>query len=433
MSTDKSLRQLAYDVLYEVLEEGSFIHQVLGAMLAKYQYLSKQERSFLTRLCVGCTEYALMLDAVLDAYSRTPVKKMKPQIRTILRMGAYQILFMEGVPDSAACNEAVKLAGKKGFQGLKGFVNGVLRTVAREKERLPLPERAEDPVRYLAVRESFPEWLVRYWCEWLGEEKTEEILKSSHGAPALHVVVNTAKTDAKKLAEDLAACGCTYVPDEDLPDAGCILGVDHLAGLAPFVRGDFFVQDHSCTRAVYASGITPGDTVVDLCAAPGGKSALAALLTGPRGLVSARDLTEEKCSRIRENMERLGLGQVSVKAWDARVPDPQMPDGHKVILADLPCSGLGVIRRKHDIKYHASPEGIRSLQSLQREILKTAAAYCAPGDVILYSTCTVTREENEENAAWFVREYPFTQECAEQIFAGAAADGFFYARFRREA
>ena len=429
MGADKSLRQMAYEVLYEVLEEGKFIHQVLGAMLRKYQYLDKKDRAFVARLCEGCVEQAIYLDYVIDCYSKTKTTKMKPQIRTILRMGAYQILSMEGVPDSAACNESVKLAVQKGFHGLKGFVNGVLRTVAREKERIALPDVSKDPVKYLSVRYSAPAWLVSYWSEWLGNEKAEQILAASQGASALHVVVNTKKTTAKDLAEELSGEGITYVPDPDLPNAGCLTGVDHLQKVKAFQRGDFFVQDHSCTEAVYAAGIRPGDTVVDLCSAPGGKAALAALLAGEEGRVLSRDLTEEKCGKIRENMDRLGLTTVEVKARDARITDPELPAGRKVFLADLPCSGLGVIGRKNDIKYHASPEGIASLQKLQREILTAAAASCRSGDVLLYSTCTVTKEENAQNAAWFADAFPFEKETEKQILPGRGADGFYYARF----
>ena len=430
MSADRDLREIAFDVLTEVLEEGRFIHQSLGAMLEKYQYLGKQERAFLTRLCEGCTERAVTLDYVINQYSKTNTGKMKPQIRTILRMGAYQILWMDGVPDAAACNEAVKLAQKKGFHGLKGFVNGVLRTISREKERIAWPSREEDPVRHLSVRYSTPEWLVERWTGWLGEEKTEEMLAASLEVPAMHIVVNTRKTTPEALSEALAKEGVTFTPDGDLSFAGTLAGIDHLAMLPAFQNGEFFVQDHSCTKAVAAAGITPGDTVIDLCAAPGGKSALAALLAGENGYVSARDISEEKCALIEENMARLGLKEVQVKPWDARETDPEIPDGHKVILADLPCSGLGVIRRKKDIKYHASYEGILSLRDLQREILHAAAAACGSGDLLLYSTCTVTREENEENARWFAQTYPFVLEEEEQILPGAEGDGFYYARFR---
>ena len=428
MGTDKNLRQMACDVLFEVLEEGQFIHVSLPAMLRKYQYLTKQERAFLTRLCEGTVEEKIFLDYRIDQLSKTKVSKMKPQIRTILRMGAYQILRMDAVPDAAAVNEAVKLAAGKGFQGLKGFVNGVLRNLARQKESLPFPK---EPAAYLSVKYSMPEWLVRYDLAWLGREKTEAFYQASSLVPELHVCVNTHKTTEEALAKRLKEQGVTYVSDDGELCGGILRDLDHLEALESFREGEFFVQDLSSALAVKAAGIQEGDLVLDVCSAPGGKAMAAALAAGEKGLVIARDLTEEKVEKIRENAERLGLANVQAQVQDARVPDDEMLGRADVVIADLPCSGLGVLRRKSDIKYHVTEESIRELVHLQREILRTVVSYVKPGGTLLYSTCTVTKEENDDNTDW-IRTLPgFCEVTRKQIFPSAKCDGFYYAVFRR--
>ncbi|MBR1757145.1 MAG: 16S rRNA (cytosine(967)-C(5))-methyltransferase RsmB [Lachnospiraceae bacterium] len=436
MGADKGLRQMAYDVLFKVWENGAFLRPELDAMLRKYQYLDKRERAFLARLCEGCVEDCIYLDYVIDLYSKIKTGKMKPQIRTILRMGTYQILKMEGVADRAACNESVNLAIAKGFSGLKGFVNGVLRTIAREKDQIALPKREVDITKYLSVVYSTPEWLVSYWRDWLGEEKTEEILRASIGAAKTHVVINTKKVTPQAFAEEMKSQGISWQKDDEVPFAGVIEGYDYLDAVPAFSRGECYVQDLSSLLAIKAAGIHASDVVMDLCSAPGGKAMSAVLLSkdedGHCCQVSARDLSDDKVEKICENISRTGLMEITPKVWDARVIDEDWREKADVVLCDVPCSGLGVIRRKNDIKYHTSPESIKALQALQREILLTAVTYVRPGGVLLYSTCTITKEENEDNVTWITEGYPFAAEEIRQSYPDETRDGFFYAKLIRQ-
>lgn len=449
-AADQTVREMALFVLTEVLEEGRYIHHVLGQTLEKYQYLSKQDRAFLTRLCQGTAEQAIRLDYVLDCYSKVKTAKMKPVIRTILRMGTYQILFLDSVPDSAACNESVKLAQKKGFQNLKGFVNGVLRTIAREKEKLRLPDRAKEPDRYFSIRYSMPLWIVRMWREEYPDETVEQILAGSLEEGGTTVWINTEKASFDEIQRELKDRAIRLEPLCRIKDCGRLSGYDYLEAIPEFTEGKFFVQDESSVLAVKAAGIRPGDTVVDLCSAPGGKTLRAALDCGSRGTVIARDVSSEKTALIQANTDRAGFGHVTVQEWDARETDPALAGKADVVLADVPCSGLGVFRKKSDIKYHASREGIESLVKLQREILRASVAYVKEGGVLLYSTCTISRKENLENVRWILEQFPFELESVEDFlpeeYRGATGaegylqllpgvhptDGFFFAKMRRK-
>ncbi|WP_343209987.1 16S rRNA (cytosine(967)-C(5))-methyltransferase RsmB [Anaerolentibacter hominis] len=444
-----NLREIAFQVLTEVLEEGGFSHLVLRTALERYQYLTKTERAFLTRLCDGTVERVITLDYILNSYSKTKVSKMKPAIRTILRMGVYQLTYMDHVPASAVCNEAVKLTQKRGLHGLKGFVNGVLRSIARRDAAVSFPDRSKEPVRWLAVAYSVPEWLAEKIRREYGDDTAEKIFSAALRERQTTVRVNTMLTTRDKLKEELAAEGIDAEPALYIPEAMVLKNYNYLSRLDSFRRGAFYVQDESSMLAVKAAGIQPGDLVVDVCGAPGGKALYAAELAGPSGRISVRDLTEDKTELIEENVRRLTFTNVEVKTWDAREKDTAYEGKANVVLADLPCSGLGVMGRKADIKYHVTQESILELAALQREILAAAADYVKPGGILIYSTCTVTEEENGRNRDWFLNHYPFEADSLDaylpetlqgettgqgflQLLPGVhGTDGFYIARFRR--
>lgn len=429
MTDGANPREIAVDVLLAIEKDGEYSHIALRQALDKYQYLEKQERAWITRLVEGTLERQIRLDYILEQFSRTRVAKMKPMIRCILRSGAYQICFLDGVPDSAACNEAVKLAKKRGFATLGGFVNGVLRNLARQKDAISYSPREPSPERFLSVWYSIPEWIIRQWAREYGWERTEEMAAAILQERPLSVRVDTGRISPEQLIGLLRENGVEAWRHPEISDALCLSGYDRVSSLPGFAQGFFYVQDISSMRVARAADPQAGDVVVDVCAAPGGKSIHIAQLLHGTGHVEARDISPQKVARIEENMRRCQVGNMSVACADARVLDPSLVEKADIVIADLPCSGLGVIGRKKDIRYKMTEERETQLVALQREILGVSQAYVKPGGKLVYSTCTVHRAENEENVAWLEREYPKLRCISqEQIFPQKdGGDGFFIA------
>lgn len=449
MTKSVNIRELVLDTLLEVAENGTFSHIVIRDVLMKYQYLDKKDRAFYTRVSQGTLERMVEIDYIIDQFSKTKTKKMKPVIRNLLRSGVYQLLFMNGVPDSAVCNETVKLTGKRGFMGLKGFVNGLLRTISREKNKITYPDKKEEPVHYLSIRYSMPEWLTERWVKEYGPEKAEIILRGLLEKRPTTIRCNRKKNTPDELKELLLEEGVQVRENPYLPYAFEICGYDFLNRLQTFREGRFQVQDVSSMLAVEASVDESAGLVMDVCAAPGGKCLHAAdKLTN--GRVLAFDLTEAKVSLIRENIARSGVSNITPLVRDAAALCEEDRESADVVLADLPCSGLGVIGRKTDIKYKTSESDIYELAGIQREILAQVQNYVKPGGILLYSTCTIAREENELNRKWFLNNFPFepasldeylceelhsetTEDGYLQLLPGVhRTDGFFLAKMRKK-
>jgi 16S rRNA (cytosine967-C5)-methyltransferase len=420
-----NVRALALDCLIEIMEQDKYSHLVLREVLDKYAYLEKQERAFLTRLVEGTIERLLQMDDIIDTCSKVKVKKMKPLIRNLLRMSVYQIYYMDSVPDSAVCNEAVKLARKRGFSQLSGFVNGVLRSIARNRQPLTYPD--------LSRRYSVPEWIISQWEKQFGSEKTEAILKHFEGKAPITIRVNTEKNTPEELLIELREQGIAVSPVGVLPYALTIDHFDSIQRLPAFAEGKFYVQDLSSMMVAETAIPKEDDYIIDVCAAPGGKSTHLAEMLHGTGHVEARDLTDYKVGLIQENIDRHGLSNMSARRQDATVFDPESLEKADILICDLPCSGLGVIGRKKDIRYKMTPEKEKELCSLQRAILDTVYAYVKKGGSLIYSTCTIHEAENEENVRWFVQQHPeFTVISMKQLLPGdVGADGFFIAKLVR--
>lgn len=395
-----SEREIVLDILMEVLENDAFIHVILRQALSKYRYMEKQERAFITKVSEGTLEYQMQIDAVLDKYSKTPVKKMKPLIRTLLRMSVYQLLHMDRVPASAVCNEAVKLAEKRGFSGLKGFVNGVLRKIAREKETISFDDD-------WSLKYSMPQWILSMWEKQYGREETERMLQAFLEERPLAVRFLTENCGEKEILESLTAQNITCERSTLSDEVWFLSGVDSLEQTEAFVKGYLQVQDVSSSLVGQFAAPKGGEFVLDLCAAPGGKALHMAELLRGTGQVEARDVSCEKTAMIEENIDRIGYQNIHTKVWDATTKDAEMMEKADIVLADLPCSGLGIIGRKPDIKYRITAERLHELAVLQREILTASWQYVKPGGLLVYSTCTINKEENEENRAWFLEQFPF--------------------------
>lgn len=465
-------RELVLDTLLTLEREGDYSHRLIKSVLDKYDYLEARDKAFIKRLTEGTLERQLELDYYLDSFSSLPVRKMKPLIRCLLRMSVYQLLYMDAVPDSAACNEACKLAAKRGFGSLKGFVNGVLRRIAGQKNSLPMPDQGGEPVRYLSVKYSMPEWIVEMWLDEYGKNITETLLEGLLEIHPVSVRFSTLMSGGERdrLCGDMRKSGMEMTPSPYLPYLYLTGGyTENPASLPAFSMGKCIVQDVSSALAVEAAGIKEGDFVVDVCAAPGGKSLLAAEKAGS-GRVLARDVSEEKISITEENISRMGAENIEVQIFDGTCTDEALLGRADVLLLDVPCSGLGVMGKKRDIKYRIAREKLGELQKLQRRIAAASAGYVKKGGTLLYSTCTIRREENEDMVRYIVQELGFEPVALEAVLpqnvitiknhlkdkmqeagkepgaglteeeAGACiqllpgymkADGFFIARFRR--
>lgn len=424
-------REIVTETLLLIMRDGEYSHIALKNVLDKYQYLEKKERAFITRVVNGTLEHTIEIDYIINQFSKVKVKKMKPVIREILRSAVYQLKYMDSVPDSAVCNEAVKLAVRKGFGNLRGFVNGVLRNISRNLEKIEYPK---DKETYLSVKYSLPEWMVRQWLSEYDEEQVIRMGEEFQKEKPVSIRCNTGKIAPEELKKRLREEGVSVTEETLVPGAFYIAGYDHLAGLASFQEGLFYVQDLSSMKVAMWASPQEEDYVIDVCAAPGGKALHLAELLGGTGHVEARDLTAYKVELIEENIERSGLDNVEAVQWDATEIDETIREKADIVIADLPCSGLGVLGKKPDLRYKMTPEMQEELVKLQRKILSVVNGYVKPGGRLLYSTCTIHRGENEENAAWFADRYPqFKLIKEEQMLPGQnAGDGFYIAMFRRE-
>lgn len=448
MTETADCRELALGILMEVTRQEEYSHIAIRNVLEKYQYLGKQERAFLTRLTEGTLEWMIHLDYIINQFSDVKVNKMKPVIRNLLRMSVYQLKFMDSVPASAVCNEAVKLAGRKGFRNLKGFVNGVLRNIARNLSKISYPDKT-DIVFYLSVMYSIPEWIAEEWAAVYGAETTERILKAFLEKEPLSIRPNLEKISPEELKSRLEQQGIA-ASRAVWPDYALRIGnYNYLGAIPEFQEGLFQVQDVSSMLAAEAAAPKEGDVCIDVCAAPGGKSLHLAEKLHGTGSVEARDLTEYKADLIRQNKERSGVKNLRIRRWDACVSHEESIGTADVVLADLPCSGLGVLGKKTDLKYRMTKEQQKELSLLQRKILGVVQAYVKPGGTLIYSTCTINPGENEENADWFLKHFPFEavslkdclpKEVINEEAAGGriqllpgihGCDGFFIAKFRR--
>jgi len=448
MAKGISTRELILNILLEVNKDGEYSHIAIRNTLDKYQYLLKQDRAFITRVCEGTIEYMLQLDYIIEQFSSVEVEKMKPVIREILRSSVYQIRYMTRVPDSAVCNEAVKLAQKKGFYSLKGFINGILRNIIRNKDTITFPPETQ-PILNLSVKYSMPEWLVERWIYQFGFPQTEIMLKDFLQDKPTTIRCNQYMIDVSLTVRRLENQGVTVEKAPYLDYAYYISDYNYLTVLDVFQMGCIVVQDVSSMLAAEAAAPQKGDQIIDLCAAPGGKSLHVADKMCGYGHVDARDLTEYKVGLINENINRVDAINVTASCKDATVFDKGSVGQADIVLADVPCSGFGVIGKKNDIKYKITKQKQEDLIILQRKILHNAAEYVKAGGTLIYSTCTIGREENQDNVEWFVENYPYELEsldpylCEElhsettakgylQLLPGIhKCDGFFIARLKR--
>ena len=407
-----SERSLALEGLMNITEKQMFSHNAIHQLLSKHQKLDKRGRAFISHLIMGTLEHLLEIDYIINQFSSIKVEKMKPAIRNILRSGVYQLKYMENIPQSAVCNEAVKLAEAKGFKNLKGFVNGNLRNIARNLENITYPT---DKLSLLEVKTSIPSWILKLWLEEYDFNTVEQIAKSFGEKRPLTIRTNQSKITPDDLKENLEKEGVRVEQHPHLPYAFKIHEVDYLESLEDFKKGNFYVQDISSMLVGELINPEKDSLVLDLCAAPGGK----ALHTADKmrvatlsnhyvstGQVLAFDLTDKKVALIRENIARTGFKNIIASKKDATTLDKNLIQKADIIIADVPCSGLGILGKKADLRYNTSLENIKELIKLQRKILSNACTYLKPGGILMFSTCTINPSENIENVHWLLEKFP---------------------------
>ena len=436
------VRELAMQVLQKVHVEGAYANVALAETLREIK-LTERDRRFLTELVYGVTKAGETLDYMIGRYV-ADIRKAQPAIRELLRLGFYQIFLMDRVPPSAACDTVVELAKKHGRRGADSFVNGVLRAALREPERAALPDGRN--AHALALRTWHPKWMVERWMRAYGYERTEELCRCNNTSAPLSVRVNTLRTNRPALMEQFTAAGAQVCASAWVPD-GIVLGTHGaLDELAPLRMGLAQVQDESSMLVAHVLAPEPGMTVIDACAAPGGKTTHIAQRMENRGRILAFDIYEEKIRRIERNAQRLGISIMEAQMCDARAIGAAYAGQADRVLVDAPCSGLGVLRRKPDARWKKSPEDVKTLPPLQRAILASAAEAVKKGGILVYSTCTMEECENAAIVANFLRTHTDfvleetggflpvqkTTECMVQIMPETdGPDGFFIARMRR--
>lgn len=429
-------RQTALSALIACRKQNAWSDGVLKEYIARDK-LDRRDAALASRLCYGVLQNQMLIDFYISSFLKGKLRDLQPVVLDILRLGVYQLTMMDRIPPSAAVNEAVEQGKKYANRSAAGLINGVLRAITRAQA---LPEPTD-----LATRYSHPAELVERLRESVGEELLPALLKSHNDAPRTVIQVNTTKVTGPEAAELLQKQGVGCEKHPWLPDCYYLTGTGNIEGLEAFREGIVYVQDPAARLAAMASGVAPGMKVLDCCAAPGGKSFAAAIQMKNQGSIVSCDIHPHKIDLIQKGADRLGLGIIAPRLQDASQEAPQWAQAMDVVIADVPCSGLGVIRKKPDIRYKDLSR-IDGLPRVQSAILERQAAYVRPGGVLLYSTCTILRQENEAVVEAFLAAHPEFQpealnlpsECgldgpmATFLPCCQDTDGFFIAKLRKK-
>lgn len=391
---DKGARRKAWEVLWRTQRHGAYADLLLTTLLDADPFLEKSDRALAHELVMGTLRWQLTLDRALSRASHRPLSRIPAKLLVALRMGAYQLLFLERIPPSAAVNETVELVRSIGLEYATGFVNAVLRAVAQKGRSLMDPDPGASLAERISVETSHPLWMVEMWLEQFGEIETRALCEANNGVAPLTLRTNTLKVTREALVEALREEQVEAQPTSFSPDGVEIRGLKNpLSTLKSFRMGLFQVQDEASQLISFWLEILPGQRVLDACAAPGGKTTHLAQLLQNRGELVAVDIHQERLNLISQECRRLGISCVEIRKGD--LLDPKCLGGEKFdrILLDAPCSGLGVVRRNPDIKWRRTPKDIHRLASIQRQMLENLASHLSPEGILLYSVCTHTEEE----------------------------------------
>ena len=439
-------REVAAKVLQSVHEQGAYANVALVQELRRSK-LTETDRRFATELSYGAVKAGETLDWILRRYVNRPLKKIPPMIREILRLGIYQIFYMDRVPDSAACNESVELTKKYSHAGTVKFVNAVLRTAVREPEKAKFPTGKGKETEHLSLEYCHPQWMVKRWIKEFGYEEAKALCAFNNGQPVLSLRANTLRISRDALLERLKAEGVEVVPSRWAPEGILCTSHGSLDALESLQQGDCQVQDESSMLVAHVLSPEAGEFIIDACSAPGGKATHMAALMGNQGRILACDIYEHKIKRIEENASRLGIRIIEASLMDAREIGAKYRGQADRVLVDAPCSGLGVLRRKPDARWNKQPDLLKELPELQLSILESAAEAVKPNGVLVYSTCTIEGEENQKVVEKFLGKHGdfFLEDAGSLLPCGSrkekmvqlypqrdGIDGFFIARMGRK-
>ena len=439
-----SARRLAYQALYDVLEKDAYANITLQSIMGKYA-LKKEESHLLTELVYGVLRKYNYLLWIISQMSKQPLKKLHPSVRILLCISLYQLLYLTRIPESAAVNESVKIAKKLTHQGNVRFINGLLRNYLRQKENIVIPSETENPLLHDELTYCLPSWLIQRWEKEWGRDKALAIFSALNETPCMTIRVNSLKTTKEDFMKQLADNG---IEAEDIP--GLKEGLTIRKGASQFFThllssGEAYVQSASSMVPVHVLEPQAGETILDMCAAPGSKTTQMAEWMKNEGTIDAWDLYPHKISLIKKNAKKEGITIIHAGARDSSKPMPQVNGKYDKILLDAPCSGLGVLGHKAEIRWRRQEADLEAFPPLQQKLLTCAASYLKSGGTLVYSTCTLNRAENEDMIRWFLSEHPefepvdFTLSDTQTSEHGIMtlwpdewdSDGFFVAKLKK--
>ncbi|GAB6137433.1 16S rRNA (cytosine(967)-C(5))-methyltransferase RsmB [Halanaerobaculum tunisiense] len=392
-------RSVALEAIYRINEEEAYSNLVINELLGKTN-LDQRDRNLVTQLVYGATRWRNSLDWVINQFANRKVEKMTPWVRNALRLGVYQINHLDRIPAPVACNETVEVAKEYCNPGAIKFLNGILRNIIRNLEELEYPALDEQPVQHLRYKYSYPQWLLERWRKYYGIEKTIAICQQLNQIPSLVIRTNTLKKSREELLANLEEEEVTAELIPEVAEAIKLIDYSSISNLAAFQAGDFIVQGLSSILAGHILEPTGDELVIDLCSAPGGKTTHLAQLMDNQGQLKAVELHQHKVNLIKENCERLGINNVEFHSADGR--EISFTDQADKILVDAPCSGLGIMANKPEIRWQKKPQDLQQLQELQLELLANASSLLKSGGELLYTVCTFTPEETTEVITQFL-------------------------------
>lgn len=443
----KTAREQVVDLLMTIEKEQTYAQLLLKEQLQGYEI---KDKAFITEVVYGTLKYQIQLDYILNQFSKTPVHKMKPLIRNLMRMSTYQLFYLDKVPASAVINEAVKIAKKRKFVTLAGFVNGLLRNIDRAKETIAYPNPKQKPAEYLSTVYALPEWMIQNWLKVYAFDEVEAMVKALNERARVCIRINHLKGTEEEVIPVLEAEGVEVAKGRLLEEALYIQKVDQLQKMPSFKEGKWTVQDESAMLVAHVMAPQPGEKILDMCSAPGGKSMHMADLMQNQGEIISCDLHAHKMNLISEQAKRLGITIIKPTLQDGTCFNEAFYEAFDGVLLDAPCSGLGILKRKPDMRHHRQQQDIEDIAAIQRALIDQAVKYVKKGGRLVYSTCTISEPENEAMVRYIKEKHglvlqsimPYMPEHLKgavkeegmiQILPQMAdTDGFFIASFKKE-
>lgn len=415
-------REIILKAIYNIEEKGEYFNASLSGAIS---LASPVDRAFVTEVIYGIVKNKLSLDHIIGQFSSVKIKKMSPWVKNLLRLGVYQMYYMDKIPHSAACNESVKLASKYANKS-RGFINAVLRNVSRNIDSISFPEK-ENGAEYLSLKYSFPLWLTKKLLKQYSFEKCESFMAESNRSHRVNIRVNPLLITPEKLIEVLKDEGVTAEVSPLFDGCLSVLGQINIDALPSYKKGYFSLQNISSYKAIKVLSPEKGERIMDICAAPGGKSCAIAEMMENEGEVLSFDVYKHKTELIKKSADRLNIHIIKAEVHDGREEIPSLIGQADKVLLDAPCSGIGVIHKKPDIKWSREENDIAELAKIQSELLEVSSRYVKDGGVLLYSTCTVLKEENNDITSSFLKKHPeFIKTYEEQILTGENGESGFY-------